>query len=88
MRVRRCRVLPAREVFFAILRGFLAWSHCTGLVSFTYIYKYKELSGGSCQVYLTRRRSSEIDLSQIDGDQMSIIDCHQSDDLSRLSSVR
>ena len=49
-------------------------------------HEYKELSGGSCQVYLTRRRSSEIDSSQIDGDHMSIIDCHQSDDLSRLSS--
>ena len=57
-------------------------------MSFTCIYEYKELSGGSCQVYLTRRRSSEIDLSQIDGDQMSDVDCHQSDDPSRLSSVR
>ena len=41
--------------------------------------RVKYVSGGG--------RSSEIDLSQIDGDQMSGIDC-QSDDLSRLSSVR
>ena len=43
----------------------------------------------SCQVYLKLGEIlSEIDSSQIDGDQMSCVDCHQSDEFSRLSSVR